>query len=116
MMRSTGTSGLILAGSAFSLFYAVAHGGKIDHGGNAGEILHQHARRAKADFLVRFAAMIDPVGKRLNMIFAHRAAVFVPQQVFEQHFHREGKLGDAFQPILFGINQAIISVSLAVEA
>ena len=49
MTRSTGTSGLMREGSPPRLLHRVAHRRKIDHGGNAGEILHQHARRAERD-------------------------------------------------------------------
>ena len=49
MTRSTGTSGLILRGSPPSKRHAVAHGGEIDDGGHAREILHQHACRPEAD-------------------------------------------------------------------
>jgi hypothetical protein len=46
MTRSTGTSGLIFSGSPPSFCHRVAHRGEIDHRRHAGEILHQHARRA----------------------------------------------------------------------
>ena len=49
MTRSTGTSGLIFLGIAAELRHGVAHRGEIDHGRHAGEVLHQHARRAEGD-------------------------------------------------------------------
>ena len=43
MTRSTGASGLIFFGLlTHGLAMAVAHGGQIDDGGDAGEILHQN--------------------------------------------------------------------------
>ena len=45
-----------LVGIAAELGHAVAHGGEIDDGWNAGEILHQHAGRAEADFLAGLAS------------------------------------------------------------
>ena len=41
MTRSTGFSGLNLLRVTAQSLDAVAHGGQIDHGGHAGEILHQ---------------------------------------------------------------------------
>ena len=38
---------------AAELLHGVAHGGEIDHRRHAGEILHQHARRAEREFRVR---------------------------------------------------------------
>ena len=49
MTRSTALSGLIFCGVAAELGHGVAHGGEIDHGRHAGEVLHQHARRAEGD-------------------------------------------------------------------
>src|SRR5690606_13625821 len=40
----------------------VAHGGEIDDCGNAGEILHQHARGAEGDFDLVLAAIHEPRG------------------------------------------------------
>ena len=44
-----------LARIAAERAHGVAHGGKIDHGGDAGEVLHQHARRAEGDLAVALA-------------------------------------------------------------
>src|SRR3546814_6637522 len=41
----------------------IAHRGEVDHTGNAGEILQQHARRAILDFLVRMRVLL-PVDDR----------------------------------------------------
>ena len=51
--RSTGTSGLTFSGVAAEPGDAVAHGGEIDHGRNAREILHQDAGRLEGYFLGR---------------------------------------------------------------
>ena len=77
---------------AAELRHAVAHGGEIDDGRHAGEILHQHARRAEADLLVGFAFVVEPSGHGLDIGLGDRAAVLVAQKVFEQHLHRVGKL------------------------
>ena len=46
MTSSAGKSGLMRAGIAAEVAHRVAHGGEVDHGRNAGEVLQQHARRA----------------------------------------------------------------------
>ncbi len=56
MTRSTGESGLILLGVAAELRHRLAHGGEIDHRRHAGEILHQHPRRAERDLALGGAA------------------------------------------------------------
>ena len=47
---------------AAELRHGVAHGGEIDDGRNAGEVLHQHARRAEGDLAFGLAAIVEPVG------------------------------------------------------
>ena len=98
---------------AFQLRHGVAHGGKIDDGGNAGEILHQHARGAEGDFAL-FSALVDqPFGDALDVLLRHRAPVFVAQQIFQQHLHRIGQRGHALQPVLLCRLQREIMVGLA---
>ena len=53
-----------LLGVAAELEHAVAHGGEIDHGGDAGEVLHQHAGGAEADLLAGLALVVEPVRRR----------------------------------------------------
>ena len=90
--------------------HGVAHGGEIDDGRNAGEILHQHARRAVGDLDAGRALVGEPAGDRLDAFLGDRAAVLVAQQVLEQHLHRIGQLGDAGQPVLLGLDQAEIDI------
>ena len=80
-----------LLGVAAKRHHRVAHRRKVDDGGNAGEILHQHAGRAEGDFLVRLAAIRHPADQGLDVGFLDGAAVFVAQQVFQQDFHRHGQ-------------------------
>ena len=47
--------------------HRVAHRGEIDHRRHAGEILHQHARRAKGDLVLLLAAIVEPRGDRLDV-------------------------------------------------
>ena len=46
MTSSAGASGLIAAGVAAEVDDGLAHGGQVDDAGHAGEVLHDHARRA----------------------------------------------------------------------
>ena len=48
--------------------HRVAHGGEIDDGGNAGEVLHQDAGRAKGDLTLGLALVDEPFGDRLNVV------------------------------------------------
>ena len=79
---------------------AVAHRGEIDHGRNAGEVLHQHARRAEADLLAGLALVGQPGDEALDVGLGDRAAILEAQQVLEQHLHREGQLRDAGEAVL----------------
>jgi hypothetical protein len=82
--------------------HAVAHGGQIDHGGNAGEILHQHARRAEADLGLLRALVLQPGHEGFNVLLGDRAIVLMAQQVLQQHFHGKRQLRDAGKAILLG--------------
>ena len=114
MTRSTGTSGLIFSGSPPSAGHRVAHGGEVDHGRHAGEILHQHARRAEGDLaLARLRR--QPGGDAPDVVGGDRAAVLEAQQVLEQHLQREGQAGDAGQAVLLGLGEAEIVVGRAAD-
>ena len=69
----------------------VAHRGEINHGGNAGEILQQHARGHERNFFFGGAGCAGgvPARKGANVIRMNEAIVFVAQEIFEQHFQRE---------------------------
>ena len=90
--------------------HGVAHGGEIDDRGDAGEVLHQHPRRAPGDF-VRAA----PRRERLDIRDPHRGAVLVAQQVLEHDLQREGQPIDALDPRLGRRGQAEIIVFAAAD-
>ncbi len=108
--RSTGDSGLILGRIAAQRHHRVAHGRQIDHGGNAGEVLHQHAGRAKGDLALGLAAVAQPLAHRLDVVDRDRAPVFPAQQVLEQHLQRKGQPADIAEPGLGGRLEAVIVV------
>ena len=97
---------------AAELGHAIAHSGKIDHGGHAGEVLHQHAGGSEPDVLVGLAAILEPGGDGLDVGLGDRPAVLVPQQVLEQDLQRKRQLGDAGKAVLFGFDERVIAVSL----
>ena len=97
---------------AAEMLHGVAHGGEIDHRRHAGEVLHQHARRAEGDLAVGGFGL-QPLGDRLDVVLGDRAPVFVAQQVFQQHLHRERQAGDALEAVFLGDRQAVIGVGLA---
>src|SRR5690606_13806412 len=92
---------------------AVAHGCKVNDGGNAGEVLHQHARRAIGDFRARGTAVVQPLGNSFDVRLLDGAVVLEAEQVLKQNLHGEWKLGNAFEAVLFGFGQAVIDVILA---
>src|SRR5690242_21221605 len=61
---------------------------RSDHGGNAGEVLHQHARRPVLD-LARDRALLQPIDHRLEVVARDRLPVLETQEVLEQHFRSE---------------------------
>ena len=94
---------------AAELLHRVAHGGEVDDRGHAGEVLHQHARRAIGDLAVG-AAVLQPGGDRLDVVDRDGAAVLVAQQVLQQHLQRDRQARDVAEAGLLGGGQAEIVV------
>ena len=63
--------------------HGVAHGGQINHRGDAGEVLHQHAGRGERDLLAGFRLGV-PVGQSGDVVLSDIDAIFVAQQVLQQ--------------------------------
>ena len=81
--------------------HGIAHGGEIDDGRNAGEILHQHAGRAKGDFAFLLAA-VPSHSTPVDVVAGHGAAILVTKEIFEQHLERKGQPRNAREAVLFG--------------
>ena len=64
----------------YSLPKASAALGDVDHGRNAGKILHQHARRTILDLAVDLP-LLEPVGHRLEVVAGDRHAILEAQQI-----------------------------------
>ncbi len=103
-----------LLGIALHRLHRIAHGGEIDDGGHAGEILHQHARRAEGDLAIR-GPLLQPAGDGLDVVGGDGAAVFVAEQILEQDFQRVGQAGNPLEPVLLGRLQAEIDIGLAAD-
>ena len=78
--------------------HSLAHRGQVHHRGHPGEVLKQHARGHECDFFLRCRVGL-PLRQRLNIFWVNEAAVFVPQEVFEQHLEREGKPRNRANPV-----------------
>ena len=103
-----------LGGIAAERLHGVAHGGEVDHRRHAGEVLHQHARRAIGDLAGR-GLVLQPVDHGADVVGLDRAPVLVPQQVLDQHLEGEGQLGDAGQPVLLGVGEGEVLVGLGAD-
>ena len=91
----------------------VAHSGQVDHRRHAGEVLHQHARRAVLDLVLR-TAFTQPVDDRLAVLPAHRPAILPAQQVLQQHLERQGQAREVAEAVS-GLRQAVIVVGLPAD-
>ena len=71
--------------------HRIAHGSEINHGGNPGEILHQHPRRTEGNFHLVLAAVLQPCSNTFDVCLGNRAPILMPEQIFQQHLERIGK-------------------------
>ena len=78
-----------LAGVAAAAGDGVAHRGQVDHGRDAGQVLHDHARGHERE--VRVGRRIGPCGEGVDVGLGDVLAVHAAEQVLEQHAHRVGQ-------------------------
>ncbi len=90
-----------LLGVAAEGAHGVAHGGQIDDGGDAGEVLHEDAGRHVGDLAGGFGPGV-PVGEEADVVRGDRAAVFVAQQILQQDAQRVGQAREINCGIGFG--------------
>ncbi len=102
-----------LGGIGTELGHGIAHGGQINHGRNAGEVLHQNAGRTEGDFVLDRALVLDPGGHGLEVGFGDGNTIFVAKQVLEKHLHRARKARNTRQTRFLGGRKAVIGVFLA---
>ncbi len=79
--------------------HRVAHGGEVDHGGDAGEILEENAGRHEGD-LLRGERLGIPAGQCLDIAGRDHGAILAAQQVLEQDAEGIGEAGDVETPLL----------------
>ena len=109
-----GRQGIDLLGIATEVRHGLAHGGQVDHGGNAGEVLHQHARRAVGDF-----AGVPPAGtarrQRLDIVDGDAVAILEAQQVLKQNLQGKGQAAQVADAGLRSGGQAVVIEGFAVD-
>ena len=103
------TQGIHLGGIAAELGDGIAHGGQIHHAGNASEVLQNHARRGEVDVLVGQLLQVG-TRQRRDGVFGDVHAVFVAQQIFEQHLVGVGQTGHLV--LRFELGQVEVGVRL----
>ena len=91
----------------------VAHRGEIDHGGDAGEILHQHARRAVGNLVLGLCESFSQSAIARMSSLGDGAPVLEAQQVLQHHLHRVRQARNARQAVLLGLGEGEIDVGLA---
>jgi hypothetical protein len=98
--------------------HGLAHGGEIDHRRHAGEVLHEHPRRAEGD-LPRHTPLGRPLGRPIrqggDVLGVHAGAVFAAQQVLEQDLQRKGQLPNAVEARLCEGGKAVIVVGAVAD-
>jgi len=97
--------GIDLVGVAAQGLHGIAHGGQVDHAGNAGEVLQHHARGGEGNFGVRFGLGI-PVHQGIDIGAGDVHPIFGAQQVFQEDLKGVGQPGKpvalhGVQPINF---------------
>ncbi len=70
------------------LLHRVAHRGQVDDGGDAGEVLQEHARRRERDLARRLGGHVHR-GEGLDVLGADGHAVLGAEQVLEEDLQRE---------------------------
>jgi hypothetical protein len=85
-----GREGIDALGIAAEGLDGVAHGGEIDDGGDAGEVLHEDAGGHVGDFAAGLGFRV-PAGEEFNVGGGDIDSVFAAQKIFKQDFEAEGK-------------------------
>ena len=102
-----------LLGIAVEQGDAVAHGGEVDDGGNAGEVLHEDAGGLEGDLAGRGAGG-EPGGDVLGVADAVGAVVLEAQDVLEQDLEADGQARHVAQ-MRFGLWDGEVMVGAAFD-
>jgi len=82
---------------AAELAHGVTHCGKVDHRGDAGEILQQHASGCERD-LLRWVRPWIPTRQRIDVCGGDVFAIRVPEQILKEYFQGEWQLSKIMPP------------------
>ena len=91
---------------------AVPHRGEVDHRRHAGEVLHQHARRAIGDLARVLAAERRPFGEGADVVDRDRLAVLEAQHVLEHDLQRGRQPAEIAEPRRLGRGDRVVGVVL----
>jgi len=78
---------------AAELGHRVAHGGQVGDGGDAGEVLHEHAGGREGDLDARLGRRV-PAGQREHLLGTRGSLALGAEHVLEQDLQREGQAID----------------------
>ncbi len=92
--------------------HGVPHRGKVDDRGHAGEVLHQHARRAEG-YLALQRTLLQPNYRGRDIVAGDGAAVLVAEEVLDQHLQRERQPREPGKAVLLRGGKAEIVVVAA---
>ena len=92
-----GAERIYFLGVAAHILHGVAHGGKVNNGGHAGEILHQYPGWAILDFPAFLAQIFLPVHDGLYVAGGNGDTILITQQIFQQYFKGIGQTGNIAQ-------------------
>ncbi len=95
-------------------FDRVAHRCEVDHGGNAGKVLHQYAGGHKRG-LSGTAPGFRPVGGFHDVLMGNVAAVLIAQQVFKKEANREREPGDVMLAGQFGESEDVVALAAGLK-
>ncbi len=93
--------------------HRLTHRGEVDDARDAGEVLHDHARRRELDLLAGVGIRV-PAGDRLDVVGGDVGAVLGAEQVLQQHLEAEREALDV-QSLTLDRVQAEDLVGLAVH-
>jgi hypothetical protein len=88
-----GLEGIDAGGISAQLLHGIAHGGEVNDGGDAGEVLHEDAGGHVLNFAGGLGGGV-PLGEELDVGGGDGTAVFVAEEIFKKDFEGVGKAGD----------------------
>ncbi len=109
-----GLQGVDLLGVAAEGDHGVAHGGEVDDGGDAGEVLHEHAGRPEGDLAVLDVLGV-PGSEGGDVFLRHGDAVLEAHEVLQQDAQGERQARDVGQAGLGESLQTVVGEGAAAD-